>query len=299
MADTKLYRIHAGKASQIPGQSLALEKSLQNLIEENLESMMGIRFIASEHSTGKVHAGRIDTLGLDENNCPVVIEYKRSANETVINQGLFYLDWLMDHRAEFELLVLRKLGEKVAEKIDWDEPRLICVAGDYIRYDLHAVRQINRNIELLRFKRFGEDLLLLELVNSVSSEHKPSRAANAKRTAEDAAERAQKRAEGALNDLYEELKAFILALGDDVIFKELKHYDAFRRIRNFACVWTGTKEICVWLPLDPKKETIEEGFSRDVTDIGHWGSGDLEIFFRDRAGLEKAKPLILKAYQGG
>lgn len=69
--------------------------------------------------------------------------------------------------------------------------------------------------------------------------------------------------------------------------------------RNFACLWTVTKEISIWLPLDTKKETLEEGFSRDVTDIGHWGTGDLEVSFRDRAGLEKAKPLILKAYQGG
>ena len=33
---------------------------------------------------------------IDENNSPVIIEYKRSTNENVINQGLFYLDWLHD-----------------------------------------------------------------------------------------------------------------------------------------------------------------------------------------------------------
>ncbi|MGK6309406.1 hypothetical protein [Variovorax sp. DT-64] len=57
-------------------------------------------------ATGKTHAGRIDSLGLDENNCPVILEYKRPVGENVINQGLFYLDWLMDHQAEFKLLVM-------------------------------------------------------------------------------------------------------------------------------------------------------------------------------------------------
>ena len=39
-------------------------------------------------------------------------------NENVINQGLFYLDWLLDHRAEFELLVMKNLGSQAAEQID-------------------------------------------------------------------------------------------------------------------------------------------------------------------------------------
>ncbi len=36
----------------------------------------------------------------------------------MINQGLFYFDWLMDHKAEFELLVMKKLGQQESEKID-------------------------------------------------------------------------------------------------------------------------------------------------------------------------------------
>ncbi|QSA97797.1 DUF5655 domain-containing protein [Methylococcus sp. EFPC2] len=36
-------------------------------------------------------------------------------------------------------------------------------------------------------------------------------------------------------DLYEEVKSFLPALGDDVQEKELQNYFAFRRIKNFAC----------------------------------------------------------------
>jgi predicted transport protein len=296
MADTKLYRIVAGKAEEIPSETVTLEKSLQALLESNLDTLMAIRLVASEHSTGKQHGGRIDSLGLDENNSPVVLEYKRSTNETVINQGLFYLDWLMDHQAEFELLVQRKLGQEVASNIDWSEPRLVCVAADYTKYDIHAVRQINRNIELFRHKFFGNELLVLELVNAVSGETSTRTKTTAK------ARSSPVEISGPsvpLAELFEDLKAFALALGDDVTHHELKHYQAFRRIRNFACVWIGTKEISIWLRLDAAKTVMEDGFSRDVSKIGHLGTGDVEVSFRDRNGLEKAKAMVLKAYQEG
>ncbi len=93
MSDIKLFRLLAGKATELRGDATDLEKPLQTLIEANLDTLLGIRFLATEYSTGKTHAGRIDSLGLDENNCPVILEYKRSVGENVINQGLFYLDW--------------------------------------------------------------------------------------------------------------------------------------------------------------------------------------------------------------
>jgi hypothetical protein len=138
MGDLKLFQIGGGVAVELKGAALALERPLQVLMERNMEILFGVRFVASEHSTGKKHGGRIDSLGLDENGSPVIFEYKRSVNENVINQGLFYLDWLLDHRAEFELLVMRKLGSEAGEQIDWSSPRLVCVASDFTRYDEHA-----------------------------------------------------------------------------------------------------------------------------------------------------------------
>src|SRR4051812_5229835 len=169
MSDIKLFQIEGDAVHELEGHSVALERSLQTLIERHLDVFLGIRFLASEYSTGKTHGGRIDTLGIDENGCPCIIEYKRATNENVINQGLFYLDWLMDHKGEFELLVLKRFGQELADRIEWPAPRLLCIAGDFTKYDEHAVQQINRNIELLRYVRFGENLLLLELVNAVEA----------------------------------------------------------------------------------------------------------------------------------
>ena len=174
--------------------------------------------------------------------------YKRALNENVISQGLFYLDWLMDHQGEFALQVLKILGPEWVDKIDWSGPRLLCIAGDFTRYDEYAVLQIPRNIELLRYRRYGGDLLLLELVRASSTVPNPRRsnASEAGKGRVPAPAVVEKR-DGLqdIQDLWEALKAFLLALGDDVQMKELEHYTAVPGILNrlhgtFATRVTGT-----------------------------------------------------------
>ena len=271
-------------------------------MEQHLESFLGVRFLATEYVTGKAHGGRIDTLGLDDNNCPVIIEYKRALNENVINQGLFYLDWLMDHQGEFTLQVLKRLGPEWAEKIDWSGPRLLCIAGDFSRYDEYAVLQIPRNIELLRYRRYGGDLLLLELVrasSTVATQRRSHVSEAATKEKQPTARTAETGTEPkTLQDVWEALKAFLLALGDDVQMKELDQYVAFRRLKNFACVKVRSKDLQVWTRLDPSSVPLEEGFTRDVSQIGHAGTGDLEIRIQSGADLERAQPLLLRSYHG-
>lgn len=48
--------------------------------------------------------------------------------------------------------------------------------------------------------------------------------------------------------------------------------------------------------MDAKTVTYENGFSRDVTGIGHWGTGDVEVSMKNKNDLEKVKPLIERAY---
>jgi predicted transport protein len=269
-----------------------------------METFLGVRFLATEYSTGKTHKGRIDSLGLDENGCPVIIEYKRHTNENVINQGLFYLDWLLDHQAEFRWLVMEKLGKDVADKIEWGGTRLLCIAADFTKYDGHAVAQINRSIELIRYKLFSSDLLLLELVNAVSVDESVAISANdgnesVKVEGKTHTEQIES-ASPALLALFEQIKSFVHAQGDDVQEKHLKLYTAFKRLRNFVCATVIPKQdphVRLWLKINPDSVILEEGFSRDVRTIGHWGTGDLEITVRNSTDLEKARPLIERSYQ--
>ena len=260
-----------------------------------------LRFLATEFSTGPKHGGRIDTLGIDENGCPVIIEYKRSTNENVINQGLFYLDWLLDHRADFKLLVMEKFGNETAETIDWSAPRLLCIAGGFTRYDEHAVQQMDRNIELIRYRRFGEELLLFELVNATTAQEVLVNGAGSGAQLEAYKTITETRVElqGSLRDLFEELRAFLLALGDDVQEKTLKYYIAFKRIKNFACIELHPGKGCItaFVKVDPDNMTLEPGFTRDVRKIGHYGTGDLEITLRSRSDFEKGKELFQTSYE--
>lgn len=304
MSDIKLFRYGQKNAEELAGKAVLIEKQLQALIETHMETFLGIRCLATEYSTGKTHKGRIDSLGLDENGCPVIIEYKRHTNENVINQGLFYLDWLLDHQAEFRWLVMEKLGKEFADKIEWSGTRLLCIAADFTKYDGHAVAQINRNIELIRYKLFDPDLLLLELVNAVSVEEMGAVGANdgSARVKSEGKTHAEQilLASPALSALFEQVKSFIHAQGDDIQEKSLKLYTAFKRLRNFACAVVIPKQdphVRLWLKIDPDSLALEEGFSRDVRSIGHWGTGDLEVIIRSVADFEKARPLIERSYQ--
>jgi predicted transport protein len=329
MSDIKLFRYGDGIANELQGISALVEKQLQSLIESQMSHFLGISFLASEYATGKTHKGRIDSLGIDENYCPIIIEYKRHTNENVINQGLYYLDWLLDHKAEFKLLVMEKIGKDAADKIEWQGTRLLCIAADFTKYDGHAVAQIRRNIELIRYKLFGSDLLLLELVNAVTVKNTTTNSVDdaiqeeiigikvdsqqltglssgptsIKASSTKGDKTFAEQLTGSpiqLAALYADVAAFINSLGDDIQEKELKLYTAFRRLRNFACAIILPKndpKICLILKLDPATVELQDGFVRDVSKIGHWGTGDVEVMIRDEVSFDKAKSLIERSYQ--
>src|SRR5664279_5764494 len=108
--------------------------------------------------------------GWTKTGSPVTFEYKRAVNESVINQGLFYLDWLVDHKGKFQLLVMDKLDPDAANDIDWRNPRVICVASGFTRYDENAVMQMSRSIELVPYQDFEGELLALELVTAAKTD---------------------------------------------------------------------------------------------------------------------------------
>lgn len=312
MSDIKLFRLIDGKASELPGRASDLEKPLQTLIEANLAPMLGIRFVATEYVTGKTHGGRIDSLGLDENNCPVIIEYKRSVGENVINQGLYYLDWLMDHQAEFKFQVMDSLGTQAASQIDWSSPRVLCIAADFTKFDAHAVQQINQSVELIRYRRFGDDLLLFEQVNT-DGNYRPTKQ-RSKALVEGLSPSVGPRVVNSSGDrtysewmafygpemtnLVGSLDDFIQSVGEDVQRKELKLYMAYKRLKNFATVVPQRNRLLLFLHLVPDLIAPLSTNMRDARNFGHWGTGDLEIAINNLKDLEAVKPLIIRAYNG-
>ena len=293
MAELKLFRI-SGQVEELKSRSVTIEKELQNCIEKNMQEFFGVRFLASEY---KIEHGRMDSIGIDENNCPVIFEYKRTTNENVINQGLFYLNWLLEHKANFQLLVLDKFGRAIADKIDWSMPRIICIANDFNKYDEEAIKQINRNVSLIRYKQYNSELLLFELLNTktvapmeTEVSDRKSQSGNEKSFIEQYQNAPKK-----FKEIYDELSEYAVSLGDDVSQNTLKLYSAFKKIKNFCTMEIYQRKLLLNLKLNPDEYDLSETL-RDVRNIGHWGCGDLQLIIKDRSEMEKPKRLISQAY---
>ena len=297
MADIKLFDI-SGEVQELPSKQVALEKDLQKLLEENMFTFFGVTFLKSEY---KITNGRMDSIGIDENNCPVIFEYKRSVNENVINQGLFYLDWLLDHKADFKLLVMDILGKDKAANIDWSMPCVICIANDFTKFDVHAVNQMQRNIKLVRYRKFGDNLIAFEHLNApqiqpITYEEpqlKPTKKNDVKEKAfkqyfEESGEKKQ--------NIFYSIRDYVLSLGDDIAENQLKFYVAFKKSKNFVCVEVYQSQILCHLKLNPDTVDLVPGFIEDVRTKGHWGTGDLRLIIKSIEDFEKAKPLIDRAY---
>lgn len=308
MSDIRLFRVAAGMVAAIPSRTDAIEKSLQNMIEQNLEEFLGVRFLASEYATTKSHGGRIDTLGLDETNNPVIVEYKRSLNENVINQGLFYLNWLMEHQADFKLLVMEMMGIEIANIIDWHYPRLVCIAGDFTKYDVHAIQQIPQNIDLIRYRWFGDDLILLEhvarssiapVVTQVRPSTQKGEPPGEKTTPNDQVPQSLRRLRQCsqeVQDWYDRLKLYALSLGDGVEERILGEYIAWRHVKNFAFVRFRPTLNSIYVGLvvlPPYQGGLEDG--DDFVRVKH--EKGVEVQIDSIEDVERTEPLIALSYR--
>lgn len=292
MLGLRLFTVQ-GEVAEVTPHLAEAEADVQGFVEMYMEELLGVRFLASEYSTGPVHGGRIDSLGLDENGSPVIVEYKRGVDAGVIHQGLFYMAWLLDHRDEFERLARDRLGLAASSHVLWNNPRLICIAGGYTRYDVHAVRQHQRSIDLVRYRLFGSDLLGLETVAAVSGGMPVSRRARRKPVVQ-AASGVQG---AAMAELATAVDEALLGLGDGVNRVERKQYRAYQRLRNFACVCPPQKtKLLVYLKVKPANIDVIPGFTRDVAGLGHHGTGDLEVQLRTARDVERARDLFRASY---
>jgi predicted transport protein len=306
-----LFEIKGKQLEQVALTNFALEKHLQSLVEGNLEVLFASRFVASEFVTGTVHQGRIDTLALSEDGNPVIIEYKKIESSELINQSLYYLHWLIDHKGDFEKVVLKMLGPSA--KVDWSAIRVICIAPNYRKYDLHAVQVMGSSIELWGYRLFKNQTLYLEEVyrrSSYATEpveaevHKDpimvaagKKAALTRATGSYTFEEHLESKSPAIRELAQEIDEFVVSLDQAIEAVPKKLYVAYKLAKNIVCMEIQQQKILLFLKVDPKTVTGPPGLSRDVTNIGHFGTGDLEIAVKSPGDLELAKPFIKMAYE--
>ena len=304
-----IFEISENKLLPVEQRNFSLERELQSLIENNLEEVFNCRFVASEFSTGAQHAGRIDSLALSEEDNPVIIEYKKVESSELINQSLFYLHWIQDHKGDFEIAVQKTLGNGV--KVDWSDVRVICIAPNYKKYDLHAVQVMGANIELWKYRLFTNSSLYLEEVLhstkattaiSQSSGKNPvmveagKKAAQVRATATYTLEEHFDGKSKIIQALMHEIREYITGLDSAIEEVPKKFYIAYKSSKNIVCMETKGKKIKLFVKLKPSEVLDPPKCYRNVSNIGHYGTGEVEFTVSTSEEFEETKKYIELAY---
>lgn len=305
-----IFEISNKRLIPVEQTNFTLEKELQSLIESNLGPVFNCKFVASEFSTGAQHAGRIDTLALSEDNNPVIIEYKKVESSELITQSLFYLSWIHDHRGDFNIAVQKSLGNNV--EVDWSAVRVICLAPNYRKYDLYAVQVMGANIELWRYRLFKNYILYLEEVFQKAVATSPETSAGDKNPVMVAAGKkaAISKATGVytfeqhiegksekIKEMVFDIKEFIMNLDSAMEEVPKKFYVAYKISQNIVCMEVKTQKVILYLKINPKELKSLPKNARDVSEIGHYGTGDLELTVNSDESIEIAKEYITLAYR--
>lgn len=306
-----LFEVINNEVRQIHSGRFALERHLQRLVEANTDKLLGVRYIDTEFSTGDRQRGRIDTLGLDVDGSPTIIEYKRSSKDNIINQALFYLDWLVDHKGDFVVAAQKRLGSKIS--VNWENPRLILIAESFSEYDEYAVNRIGANIELWIYRLYGENLLYLEQIFTPSP--KAKRTETRQEDIQDGDQQIAdsedeipaytqedhlKKAKGEVRELFQTLRDRILELADgenDIVETPNKLYISYRHGKNFAEVVVQAKALRIFLDIPIDQLHDPTGITRDVSNVGHWGTGDVEVRVAEPADIDLVFPFIEQAFR--
>lgn len=295
-----MFSIHKKIVRKVPPIRAGLEKGVQRLFEENLDEILNITFLVSEYSTS--FGGRIDTLGIDNNGSPVIIECKRSQKDNVINQGLSYLRWLLDHKADFEALVSKA---QVHISIDWASPRVICVAESYNKFDLDTADLLPINIELLKYRVYENNTLLVEPETQRKVKVATSKVFRQKGK-DQLREKVQysvsdhlKNANKRTKELFDSIKERIVALDDSIVEEPKAKYIAYKLATNFVDVVVLKDFLKLFLNIPSGELNDPYKLARDLTKpkkIGHWGNGDYEVKLKREEDIDRVFELIKQSY---
>ncbi len=298
-----LFKIKNSNVTKLSTINLEKEKNIQTLFEQNLLTILNVDFLATEYSTS--FGGRIDSLGIDKNGSPVIIEYKRNQNDNVINQGLSYLRWLLDHKADFEILCRNK---KINIEIDWTSPRVICVAESYNKFDLDTVEILPIKIELLKYRIYEDDILLVESdsqrtvkisTTKIFEKVNRDKRKEIKLQKDYSIEGHLRIGSKEVKELFMQLKELITSLDDSITEEAKAKYIAYKLTTNFVDIVIQKNAIKAFLNVPSGKLNDTLGIARDLTKpkiIGHWGNGDYEVLVKNKEELLKLFEFIKQSY---
>jgi len=285
--------VEQGRVKPIKSQEFADEAALEKLCDDNLEEITGVRLVESQYS---IPNGRIDSLGIDEQNTPVVIEYKWGHDPGAIIQGLFYLQWVRENRKTFELLAKERFGQV---KVNWSStPRLLIIAKNYSDKEVSAVNMVNASVELKSYSFYGNLLSMEDVTLPKSVRLWKSPKGTTVEEEPKSIESLVKRASPGLTDLFNNLRDNILALGDDVREKVGGWYCDYRKSSTFATLLPQTKKnrLLFYIKMGDRKINDPEKWTYPIPPS--WGYGNLNTQFdiSEPSQVDYAMQLVKQAY---
>ncbi len=153
-----IFKIEGSRLNLVKEKQIELERHIQKLTEENLDTIFGWEFVASEFQVSNFF---IDTLAFDpESKAFGIIEYKKDKSFSVIDQGVAYLSQMLDNQANFILEYNERLEKNLKRKdVDWSQSRVVFVANSFTRYQRNAIGFKDLPIELWEVKFFENNLV--------------------------------------------------------------------------------------------------------------------------------------------
>jgi predicted transport protein len=272
------------------------EKELQKYFENNLEKILGFKFICTEFGVGNF---RIDSLAFDnESKSFKIIEYKNVKNHSLVDQGYTYLKLLLERKADFVLQynTITKSSLTIND-IDWSQSRIIFVSPIFTPYQLNATDFKNIPVDLIKVTRYENDIVDIDFIRKnsnvrieefgVESEQKEVNKEIKVYTEEDHLNKVSENTK----KLYELLKGKILEL-DDIDIDVKKVYVAFKGRRNIVDIEFNQNKLKVDINL--KKGTLVDplNIAKDITKVGHWGNGDYRVVVSSEEDIDNLIPLI-------
>jgi predicted transport protein len=298
-----IYNHTKSKLSSLKEIPFKLEKDIQTIFETNLQSVLNLQFVKSEFT---IKNNRIDTLAFDvESNSFVLIEYKRSQNYSVIDQGVSYLNLMLEYKADFIVEYNESLkGDLKRSDVDWSQTRIIFVSPSFTDFQKQSSNFKDLAIELWEVKQFENDIIVVNPIKKSKSAPSIKQVQHnddselSKITKEIIVYTEEEHLEGkgdGVKELYESFKEAILKLSSDIDIEPKKMYIAFKKGKNVVDIRVQQKNLIFWINM--KKGTLDDpkNIVVDCSQKGHYGNGDYELSVSDTNDLEYIMSLIKQA----
>jgi predicted transport protein len=293
------------KLEEIIEEQFPLEREIQRLTEANLQRLFDLVLVRSEF---ELHGLRIDTLAFDKDSSGfVIIEYKKDRNFSVVDQGVAYLNLMLNNKADFILEYNEASSSESLKRqeVDWSQTRIIFIAPEFTRYQQYAIGFKDLGIQLWEVHKYSNGLLVFNEAKSPFTKEPIATIAKSNPIAKKVTEEIKVYTEedhlngvdSNIKELYFELKSAILTLGNDIEMRPKKMYVAFRRKQAFVSFLFLKSKLKAYLNIE--KDQVDDRLkkARDVKDIGHYSSGKTEIIIQEKSDTHYALSLIKQAYE--